>query len=153
MSKSTDFANVFAGVMKTAAETAATEKSRIQEQIDAIEQQRKEAEKQLAELHKALVTLDEDIAVGLQHSARDAGIKINIGAVKKHMAAAAPKDDKILDAIVRVVPEGKSNAVTSVQIAKDAKLDGGVVSKAMPRLLRSKSVKKIGERRAKRYYR
>ena len=82
-------------------------------------------------------TIDEDVAVALQHAAREAGVKITNGAVKSQIRRATGGGkitDETLRTVAAAVPQGRANAATSAGIAKQANLDGSVARHSDPKL-------------------
>lgn len=145
------FIDQFRTVFERAAAAATTERERIQSEITKLGAQRGEIDSQIQDLEKQLGALEDDIAVALKHSARDAGIKLDIGG-----RAAAAKGTAQSHA--RSAEEERASAIAWLKQNK-GKHTGGEIKKAT-RIERNvavvlkdvKGVKSEGERRSKVYW-
>ena len=159
MSKSAEYANVFAPVLAKAAETATNEKRSLQDRIDGLKTQRDGLDREIKSATQQIAALDDDITVGLAHAARQAGLKLNLhgktdrNALHTQNGGAAKASDEHLSQLLGAVPEGKRGAMTFGMISKAVKLESKILSDALKRLLAKKEIKSSGERRSKRYFR
>ena len=155
MMNASGFADLFAPILKEVTEGAAKDRTTLQQEMNTLTEHRNRVDAEIAQLEKYLDSIDEDVALGLAHAARGAGVTVglNRGNGSKQSPRPRPSENdfkKVLDAI----PDGKEKAMTIGQITKALDLpDSTVVGAALKHFMKERKVETFGERRAKRYYR
>jgi len=160
MSDAAKYANAFADVFQQAADAVLEEKQNAEDRIADLESQRAEIDTEIERLRSQLEEVENNIAVGLRHAAKGAGIKLEL---KQKMNGGAPPvvtgsggkaPDAVLAKVLSIVPLGRQHASTFGAISKSVDIaDGKEIAKVLKRLAAEKKVKTIGERRGKRYFR
>ena len=159
MTRASDYANTFAPAIQQAVEAVGKEKEQIKNEIEQLQSQRDQIERDLAELQRRIESMDHDVAIGLTHAVRSAGLKVNLATPVNGKASTSSSHsnqaltDEVVSKVVAAIPESKSHAVTIGALRKEIKIsDTKVLSSALKRLIAQKKVKTVGERRAKRYF-
>ena len=145
------FIDQFRTVFQKAADAATIERERIQAEIATLTEKRTELDKEIHELEKQLDALEDDIAVALKHSAREAGIKLEIGARAAASRGAAQAHGKTAEqeraTVLAWLKENKGKH-TGGEVKKATKIERNVAVV----LKDVKGVKSEGERRSKVYW-
>ena len=142
MGEAARYANAFAPALKQAAEAALSEKKQAEERIVTLRQQRDQVDAQIRDIEKQLESIDVDIAIGLAHAAKDAGLKIDVSRRvngKPEATGTAPRaNEDNLQKIWATLPLGDKNAMTIGEIIKAAPVDDkNVISSVVKRLVSS----------------
>ena len=144
------FIDQFRTVFEKAASAATSERERLHSELAKLKEQRTVLDKEIQDLEKQLDVLQDDIAVALKHSAREAGIKLDIGA---RGSGKAPAQAHTRSA------EQERAAVLAWLKENKGKHTGGEIKKAtgiernVAVVLKDvKGVKSEGERRSKVYW-
>ena len=122
--------------------------------------QQKQIDSEIVELERSLGSIDKEIALGLTHAAREAGVRVVLAdgpmesAKPAAGAAAADSLEKYLDRVLNVIPDGVEKALTIGKVTKSVDIeDPTIVASCVRKLLKTGKITSVGERRAKRYFR
>ena len=159
MTEALAFANQFVPLFAEIAAKAADDRKSLQEKIDALKTQHEQIDKEIEGLEQHIASIDEDVAVGFNHAARIAGVRVTVVSRKREEDARAHKtptkqlSEKDVNKLLDVIPDGEDDALTIGKITKalDAP-DSAPVAAAIKRLLKERAITSVGERRAKRYF-
>lgn len=149
---SATYANAFATVFETAAETAKTEKQKIESDIAELEAERNRMVDRLDDLYKRLATIDEDVALGLKIAAKNAGVRLELnngavrpkrpGGIKQRISQAEVA--AAATAVIKVLPTQNGTFVSVAEIAEKAGVDPDRVRAALRKLRTEKHVESNG---------
>lgn len=158
MSRAAEYANALAPALKQALELSVEDKAHTQKRIEELQAKKEQIDRELMALQQHLESIDSDLALGLTHAAREAGVKVNLVDGRNSSGNRAQSDAKLTNEDVRtilaVLPEGKQNAMTMGALKKSVDVSAvQIVPAALSRLLSDNRVKTVGQRRGKRYYR
>ena len=158
MTRAAEYANAFAPALKQAVELAVTDKAQTEKKIEELRAKKERIDQELMQLQHHLDSIDRDLALGLTHAAREAGVRVNLADGGNGSGRRAPADRKPTDEdvkkLVAVLPQGEQNAMTMGAIKKAIDIsDVQIVPAALSHLLSDRNAKAVGQRRGKRYYR
>lgn len=156
MSQLAKFANTLAPIIKQAAETAGNEKKQLQENLGKLEEQRKALEADIRDIQDQLANIDEEVQAAIMHCLREEGFK----PARSVDGTQAPRrvkktgvSEAVLTQVIAKIGQGRQNAKTSGQLAKEAGVEGTTARKAIKQLLADEKIRSEGQRRAKKYFR
>ena len=140
----TAFANEFMDVFQRAANAAKQEKEQIIKSINKLKQQSESIKQQIVEKEQQLDEVEYNIARGLAHAAREAGVSLDLGTAKKSDGRMTRERlDKVCLAVIGAM---NKQYVTKTYIANVTRLPRENVDRAMTKLNREGKVKSNGKR-------
>ena len=135
------------------------EKANLKKKLDDLDEQRSKIEEQAADVRKELDKADEKIAAALERAAKEHNIPVEVitgkgrGRPPKGAGSGSAKaTDAEVKKVLRAIPKGKGNALTSGEVAKATEFSTSTVSPVLKQLVADKKIKAAGERRARRYW-
>ena len=138
------FANEFMDVFQKAANAAKQEKEQIVTAIGKLNQQRESIELQIKEKEQQLSEVEDNIAKGLAHAARAAGVRLELGSTKKSDGRMTRERlDKVCQAVIGAM---NKQFVTKAHIVEVTRLPKELINKAMTKLHREGRVNSNGKR-------
>ena len=135
------YANSFASVFDKAAETATTEKRKVEQEIKELEEQVKKMTDEISQGNKRLAEIDDDIALGLNIAAKNAGVmlQLNNGGRKSKPTAGIKRLSRselavATSAVMKVLPRQTSKFISIRDIGEKLRLEKDVVKAALRKL-------------------
>ena len=143
MSESTaNYANAFASVFDKAAETATSEKQKVEQEIKELEEQVKTMTDEISQLNKRLAEIDDDVALGLKIAAKNAGVKLELGTGQKRVRPTGSGIKRLsttelaaaTSEVMKVLPSQTGSFMSIREIVDKSGLEKDVVKAAFRKL-------------------
>jgi len=148
MSTAPKHADIFSQALNGIFDEVEADRARLKGKVDKLKSQQQEIDAKIDALEKGVAKVDEDIAVGLKHAAKDVGVSINVfdtAAPKKKVNRLTPKaSDPEIASVLLFIPLKEKHALKVGEIRAKTKFNRREIEWIIGRLLKAGKIQKIG---------